>query len=368
MRLRDKNILVISPERWDGLHMSKHHVSQGLVARGNRVWFWGPTPPGTRRVRLERNAFVTKVFAPHWLKGVNRAPLWLNKWYYKERINRIAEAAGVRFDIIWCFDTSRLQAFPDVPGLRLLHLVDYDILYSGHGLMRSADLIVTTADAINDKVRTIAPQARVHKVGHALDARWLHGSAELSAPRSDVPRTCVYAGQFFNTYIDWDALLATAEAHPGISFQYVGNVDHDFPSDPFQRLRRLPNVSFTGLKTKDELVPIVRGADILIFCFMTDKKMLERANPHKVLEYLSTGNVIVGSWTLEYEGHQHLLIMTPDRAGFVPAFQQAVDHFAALNAREKRAERIAFASERTIDHLLDHVELLLADAHTSRTS
>lgn len=362
MRLRDKNILVISPERWDGLHMSKHHVSQGLVARGNRVWFWGPTPPGTRRIRLERNEHVTKVFAPHWFKGVNRAPLWLNTWYYKERINSIARAAGVRFDIIWCFDTSRLQAFPRMDSFRLLHLVDYDILYSGHGLMRSADLIVTTADAINEKVRTIAPQASIHKVGHALDARWLNGSDELRIPRSSVPRTCVYAGQFDNTYIDWDALLGTAKAHPGIDFKYVGNVDLNFPSEAFQQLRRLPNVTFTGLKTKDELVPIVRSADILIFCFMTDRKMLERANPHKVLEYLSTGNVIVGSWTLEYEAHQHLLLMTPDRAGFIPAFDRAVAEYASLNSEERRAERIAFAAERTIDHLLDHVERLLSTA------
>jgi hypothetical protein len=90
-------------------------------------------------------------------------------------------------------------------------------------------------------------------------------------------------------------------------------------------------VEFTGLKTKDELVPMVREADILIFSFMTDNRLLERANPHKVLEYLSTGNVIMGSWTLEYAPHQHLLMMAPDRSGFVPTFRRTVERFAELN-------------------------------------
>ncbi len=364
-RLQDLDILVISPEPWKGLHMSKHHVSQGLVARGNRVVFWERPTPTTKALELEGDGPLRVVRQPHWFKGVNRLPAAVNRWYYGRQVRAIERAAGVRFDIIWCFDTSRMQWFPHGPWYRLLHLVDYDILYQGHGLMRSADLVITTADIISKRALEIAPQAAVHKVGHALDRRWTIGAEALVAPRSATPRTVVYAGQFYNTYIDWPALLAVATQHPGLHFTYVGNLDPDFPDDAFQQLRREPNVVFTGLVTKDELVPIVREADILLFSFMTDKRMLERANPHKVLEYLSTGNVIMGSWTLEYEPHQHLLMMARDREDFVATFHRTVERFAELNTAERRAERIAFAGERTMDRLLERVSGLIG-AHPAQ--
>ncbi len=356
MELRDKHILIVSPEGWRGLNMSKHHVAQGLLARGNRVCFWGPSQVATRSLHLEEEGGLRTVHAPHWFKGVNRLPRFVNQWYYGRMIRAIERAAAAPFDIVWCFDTSRMQWFPNGPWYKLLHLVDYDILYHGHGLMRTADLIVTTAEIINTRVLEIAPGANVHKIGHALDPRWLLGAEDLDAPRTGPPRTALYAGQFFNTYIDFDALVRVAETHPGIAFKYVGTFVADFPNVGFQRLRRMPNVEFTGLKTKDQLLPLVRSADLLLFCFMTDQRTLERANPHKVLEYLSTGNTIVGSWTLEYADHQHLLVMAREQNGYARSFEEAVARFTELNSREHRAERIAFAEQRTIPHLLDRIE------------
>ncbi len=367
MELNGKNILLISPEGWHGLHMSKHHIAQGLVARGCRVCFWGPNTEGTRKLEVTGEGSLRIVNAPHWFRGVNHFPLWVNRWYYRRIIDRIAREAGVVFDIIWCFDTSRLQWFPAGKEFKLLHLVDFDVLYHGHGLMRSADLIVTTADIINKRVLELAPHAHVFKVGHALDRRWLADSDGLATARSGTPKTALYAGQFYNTYIDFEALVNVAEAHPDIAFTYIGPFDPHYANRWFQQLRTISNVTFTGLKNKDELLPLVRQADILLFCFMTDKRMLERANPHKVLEYLSTGNVIVGTWTLEYEAHQHLLLMAPEPSDFVHRFQEAVDRFTELNISEKRSERIAFASERTVEHVLDHIATLVRQA-TSRTS
>lgn len=365
-RLSGLDILVISPERWNGLHMSKHHVSQGLVARGNRVIFWGPAGPDTTKVTIQGEGPLRLAFAPHWLKGVNKLPAFVNRWYYGRMIRAIERAAGVRFDLIWCFDTSRLQDFPRGRWYKLLHLVDYDILYQGHGLMREADLIVTTADIIDQRVQGIAPKARVVKVGHALDRRWLEGMPEPDArPVRERPRLVVYAGQFFNTYIDWEALLTVARRHPDLHFRYIGNLDPAFPDPRFQQLRSEPNVEFTGLRTKDELIPLVREADILMFSFMTDKRMLERANPHKVLEYLSTGNVTMGSWTLEYAPHARLLMMARDRSSFVETFDETVRRFSELDTPARRAERMAFARERTIERLLDRISALIADSEAS---
>ena len=359
MDLTGKNILLISPESWHGLHMSKHHIAEALAARGNRVCFWGTSGSGTRRVEVTGDGTLRIVNTLHTFRGVNRFPLAVNRWYYGRLIDRIAREAGAPFDIIWCFDTSRLQAFPQVGAFNLLHLVDFNVLHQGHGLMRTADLIVTTADIINERVLHLAPDARVFKVGHALDGRWTIGAESLSVARTGPPKSAVYIGSFANNYIDFTALVRVAEAHPNITFTCIGSFDPHFPNAGFGRFFSLPNVIFTGAKDKDELVPMVRQADILLFCFMTDKHMLERANPHKVLEYLSTGNVIVGTWTMEYAEHQQLLLMAPDPATFPDRFQEAVDRFAELNTVGKRTERIAFASERTVDDLITRIASLM---------
>jgi hypothetical protein len=52
--------------------------------------------------------------------------------------------------------------------------------------------------------------------------------------------------------------------------------------------------------------------------------------------------------------------MAPDRSGFVPTFRRTVERFAELNTPERRAERIAFAQERTTDRLLERVAGLIA--------
>jgi glycosyltransferase involved in cell wall biosynthesis len=362
MQLREKNILVISPEGWQGLHMSKHHVAQGLLARGNRVFWWGPTRKGLDHIAPPQHHGVRELFARHWLKGANRMPRGLHRSYYGSLLRQLEAKAGCTFDLIWCFDTSRLQWFPAHNAFKLLHLVDYDILHQGHGLMQGADLIVTTAQPINDRVRSLAPKAHVHKVGHALDARWLEYPKKMNTG-THAPKTVVYSGQFFNTYIRWEALLQIAHAHPGLDFRYVGNVDHDFPSSAFQRLKRMDNVTFTGVVSKDELIPLLHAADLLIFAFDTEKRMLERANPHKVLEYLSTGNPIVGTWTMEYEAHDGLLSMTKDVRTLPALFAQVVQDFDHHNAPEQRAKRIAFTQNRTVPELLHRVEQLINCAH-----
>ena len=74
---------------------------------------------------------------------------------------------------------------------------------------------------------------------------------------------------------------------------------------------------------------------------------------------MSTGNVIVGTWTIEYADHQHLLLMAPDAVTFPDRFQEAVDRFADLNTVGKRTERITFASERTVDDLIIRIATLM---------
>lgn len=355
MRLQGKRILLISPEPWQGLHMSKHHLSQALAARGDKVYFLDPPDPGIHRITTTPVDGVTVVRYHHWLRGVNRLPLWVNRWYYGGLIKRIANRTGGPFDIIWCFDTSRMQVFPDGIGLKLLHLADYDILHTGQGLITSADIIFTTCQVVADEV---APRskARTINIGHALDARWTKGLESQQLRTNTTVRDVVFTGQLANSYNDWEGFLRIASGHPEIRFSFIGPYDPAFPEPAFKALRELRNVTFTGLMTKDELIPRARSADLLLFGFRSALRAKERANPHKVLEYLSTGNVIAGSYTMEYGTGQDMMCLAPEGGDLKETFDGALAHYADLNSAPERMKRIAFATQRTMDRLIERID------------
>lgn len=355
MQLTGKRILLMSPEPWEGLHMSKHHLSQALAAKGNHVYFVDPPKPGTTGTSIVAKGDVKVIRYNHWLRGINKMPVVVNRWYYRRLIDGWANLTGGPFDIIWNFDTSRMQAFPSGTEYKLLHLADYDILYIGKGLIPSADIVFTTCQVVADEV---APRtaARTVNVGHALDARWLEHMDGLAERPSRKPKRIVFMGQLAITYNDWEGFEEIASTHPNLLFDFIGPYKVDFPEPAFHRLRALPNVHMPGLKSKDELVPIVRAADLLFFGFRSASRAKERANPHKVLEYLSTGNPIVGSWTMEYAERQHLLTMAPEGASLNRAFNQALANYDELDAPERRRERIAFAKERSMPALITRIE------------
>lgn len=107
---------------------------------------------------------------------------------------------------------------------------------------------------------------------------------------------------------------------------------------------------------KTSLIPLVRGADLLFFGFRSGLVAKERANPHKVLEYLSTGNVIAGSYTMEYGPKTNLFVMAPEGGELQAAFDEALRAYERLNAPAQRAARIAFAKERAMHRLIARME------------
>ncbi len=358
--LRGKRILLFSPEPWKGLHMSKHHLAQALAARGNEVVFLErPTKGMGDGIRARREGEITVVTYGHWLRGANRAPRPLHMWYYARLIRRIAAATGGAFDILWCFDTSRMQWFPKGSGYRLLHIADYNIVHRGLGLFRTADLVLSTGRVVKDHIEKLTG-IEVHSIGHALDQRWLAGDEDLHTSSMGPPKRVMYAGQLAMRYHDWEGWLEVVRAHPDLEFTFVGPFNTALPEPAFHLLREEANATFPGLMSKEQLVPLLRQADILLFGYRSATLAKECANPHKLLEYLSTGNVIVGSWTMEYAERTDLIFMADQGAPLLPTFNEALARFEELNAPAARQRRIAFARERALPHMLDRIESLMS--------
>jgi glycosyltransferase involved in cell wall biosynthesis len=361
MRIRERRILLISPQPWQGLHMSKHHLARALSERGNQVVFLDPPTPGTRGVGVRWEGDVQVATYTHWLRGANHLPKPLHMAYYRALLRKVARATGGGFDLIWCFDTSRMQWFPKGMGVPILHLADIDILHQGQGLMREARLVLTVSEAIRRKVRQCQPLARVFNAGHALDKSWfVHERPAESI--GDTPRTVAYAGQMQWNIVDWDSLFHEAHEHPGMRFHFYGPYRADHPDPAFMRLRTLPNVHFHGTVTKAELMPALHAADILLLCYRSDLPPEQVSNSHKLLEYLATGNVVVASFIPELADQGELFHMASPGEAHKMVFERAVHGFAGAMNADQRCARRAFAAAHTMEALIDRVEKWLADA------
>lgn len=359
MKMTGKHVLVVSPEPWVGVHISKHVLARTLKEAGNTVCFWGPPVANERGLRLVRDEGVELAYYRHWFRGVNYLPKWVGKAYYASMIRKLEQLTGKPFDAIWCFDTTRMQEFPDNKGQQhILHLVDYDTLDTGAGLIRTADVVLTVAEPISEHARRVAPNARVYCVGHALDARWLEGKEP--EPTAGPPRIAAYAGHLQNNYIDWEMIAATVGRHPEIHFDLYGPYDPTFPNASFQQVLRSPNTTFHGLLPKADLIPRIRAADILFFCYRAYELKAIASNHHKVLEYLSTGRPIVGSHVSTFEG-MGLFAMAGEREEFPLLFDRVCQKYAAENTPALRKARMSYARERTMARLVEHVQDLMRE-------
>ena len=360
MDLNGKHILVISPEPWEGLQLSKHDLARALVEKGNSVVFWGPPQRGAFRTRIKRDGGIGVVRYRHWLRGANRLGRAVHTSYYRRFIARLEELTGRRFDIIWCFDISRLQWFPEHPALKVLHLADHDILFDhpGTGLIRTADLVLTVTGQLRAAVKELVPDANVEHIGHMVSDHWLHGADP--SPTNDRVRTVALAGNLITPYIDWEVLNTIVSQHPELEFVFYGPYDLDYPVPLLRETLTLPNVRLKGMVDRNTLIPALRAADLLLVCYNAERLGPVVANSHKLLEYLATGHPIVSSWTEEYAAQTDLLRMSRARWDLPEVFTRTVKGFVEESAPDRQRARQALATARTASSTLDRLAGLMS--------
>ena len=105
MNLTNKNILLISPEPWDHIFVSKHHYAVHLAKRGNKVFFLNP-PVSKSGVACTAFAEVFEVNYSGFPIGVRFYPLFMQKVIMARVYQTIEKLCSAVFDVVWSFDNS----------------------------------------------------------------------------------------------------------------------------------------------------------------------------------------------------------------------------------------------------------------------
>ncbi len=359
MSFSNKCILIISPEPWGTSFVSKHHYAS-LLSESNQVFFLNPPSNKFAKTKIKKN-LNTVEYKPI-IRGMRFLPGFLQSIITKLEIKKIQKLAGSNFDVIWNFDASRFYAVSTIHDkLRICHLVDLNQCLYRNKLAKNSDICFGTTDYIVNEL--IKWNKNTFKISHGynlITSETKKTSLLIKGKNIKVG----YVGNLSIPYIRWDVLLEVVKANLECDFYFVGpngksNLSNDMcQTDSFLKLKNLKNVFFTGAVNSEEIPSTLKQFDILLMCYDTEHYIEQLASPHKVLEYLGAGKVIVATFTSEYVNQSGLLEMVRDIREYSSLFTKVKSNLDFYNSDENIQRRVGFARDNSYKIQLNKIDTL----------
>jgi len=347
--------------------VSKHHYAMLLARRGAAVFFLNPPDDscnGISIVNVDGYPGLRVVSAPKVASGLRFYPGILRCWLERLWLSHFEKTVGKKIDTIWLFENSRFFDMRFAGGrLKIYHQVDLNQEFNPEIAAMTADICFCTTDII--KQRLLSFNSRVYKIHHGLpevkNGKSLTND-QVSRFDRNVPHA-IYIGNLDMMYLDAELLVSVVNKFIDVQFHFVGGYSEN---GVLKRLSdNLPNAIWWG-RVDSALIPkILDYADILLVLYKADHYK-DQASPHKFMEYLASGKVIVATYTEEYIDKRHLLEMVVNSKEFSERFGKVINNLSFYNSEEKQRERISFANDNTyskqlyrvISHLQQHGLLL----------
>ena len=173
----DKIVLVISPDRWGAIKLSKHHYAIQLSGLCKRVYFLNPPQ---KNIQSEFN--IEREGKANNLHIVSYRP-WFNykirfhfrsvfDFLIKFQIDKIIKGIGEKIDIVWCFEPNLYANITHFKAqLNIFHPVD-DIEYPYQKkVAEHADIVFSVSHYTVSKFKGINTPS--HFVNHGVSGSFV---------------------------------------------------------------------------------------------------------------------------------------------------------------------------------------------------
>ena len=353
-------ILLVSPERWDQHFVSKHHYAMTLARRGARVLFLNPPDETMEGVDLEPVADcpgLTVVTAPRVARGLRFHPGPVRRRLERLWLERLERLAGVSISTVWLFENSRFfdMGFAG-DRLKIYHQVDLNQEFNPATAARTADIVFCTTDLIRDRLLPHNP--RVYKIHHGLaEVDETLPLTEEQRARFEAPGShAVYIGNLDMAYLDVELMAEAVRKFPTVRFHLVGGFTES--GDLRQALRSAENVEWWGKIDYRQIPAVLEQTDVLLVVYRADRAD-DQASPHKFMEYLASGKVIVATYTDEYKDKRDLLVMAEKGGDYLPLLSAVLRTLEAHNSKEQANLRREFAHQNRYGKQLEKMRSIL---------
>ena len=342
-----KNILIVSPESWNQLFVSKHNYAIEL-AKYNKVYFLNP--PGRKYSCQEtRYKNVWEVNYTKFIKGLRFLPRFIQRTLMKLKFAHLQQMASVKFDCVWSFDNSVFFDFSFLPQqiLAISHIVDYSQNFQFETTASTADLCFGISQNIVDRLVLFNKNSYLMPHGISIDLASLPG---VTLPGLNTTKA-IYAGNLNSKYLDRKTFNRLISQNPKVDFIFLGS-----GSDSWDKKT---NTFFLGIIERKLLMNYLEKADVLLMLYDVEKFPDQLTNAHKLLEYLSAGKVTVSNFVRDYKDKSHLLRMALSNADILAVFSEVISDLSFYNNAENIKVRKSFAARNTYAHRLQEIEQLI---------
>lgn len=342
--LTKKSILLISPEPWDHLHISKHHYAIELAKLDNNVLFLNP-PSGRWFVTSIDIPGVLVIDYKGFFPGLRWMPKKVREFFQRRTLNKIQNLTDTQIDVLWSFDNS---TFFDFNTLRIemfciSHIVDHTTDFQFARAAQSADLCLGVTHGIVERLKKYNPKS--YFINHGLA---LHEPEKFSL---DKDRFSIgYSGNIDKPYLDWNLITETIETFADVNFYFAG------PMKDNHGLQNCENVKYLGVLSKPQLTWFHSHMDILIIPNLSSLYPEQLSNSHKLLEYLYSGNAVLTTQMQEYT-ESPLLFMSRNSQEWLEIIKRLLE--GGDTNQDMKDQRIQFALNNTYIKQIKRIERII---------
>ena len=376
--LSGKKILILSPQSWGKMLLSKHHYALELAKAGNKVYFLNPPDQsgsisrGAIQVELSELSsnlhFIQhRTFFPFWIKFRS---FTLFQWLMKFQIARLLKQLG-KIDIVWSFDigdTCPLKYFPS-SALKVFHPVDEPLSSAAINAAIGSNIIFSVTREILDKYKNFSVPK--HFIHHGVTESFLKSVDQPGYQLAEKVKVG-YSGNLLRDDMDRQTLLSIVRQNPSIEFHFFGSYKVDQTNIGGNESRELQsfvaditsqkNVVMHGVLTQGQLADQFNRMDAFLVCYDIEKDQSKGTNYHKLMEYIATGKVIISNNVTTYAQYPNLVQMTNTRDhnnGLPELFKSVITNLHYHNSAALMEERKAFARSNTYSKQVERIESCL---------
>lgn len=309
-------VLLISPQHWGTMRVTKHHYAIEMAKLGHEVYFLEPTeaswkwnqtsfsvnPSDAEGVLLVQQQINVPYNLKFHLKG-------LFDWFIKRHIQKLENELGP-FGLVWSFDLTNalpLKYFSKT-SKKIFFAADWPANEQAVLAADSSDVIVSVAQEILDQYKRFQ-SAKLKLVPHGV-AQCFFDAAATPYSKSDQQIRVGMSGNFLRTDIDRPTLLKVIKSHPELVFECFGSYQFqhsnlggaaDTETQAFiTELQAQENVIMHGMLNPTQLALELRRMDLFLICYDVTKDQSKGTNYHKVMEYLVYSKPIVTNYVSSY--------------------------------------------------------------------
>jgi glycosyltransferase involved in cell wall biosynthesis len=374
--IHGKTILVISPQFWGSMLLSKHHYALELARSGNEVYFLNPPKAGGGRaegIKITRHPTVHNL----WIIEHQLPFPYVIKFHFKSlfhllmrpHLRNVLRKIGKSPDIIWSFDLGNLYPLDYFAqsSFKIFHPVDEPVDSEAIKAGKGADLILSVTEEILSKYYNY-PIPK-HIINHGVASDFFSFSEPVLKGRKSI--RVGFSGNLLRTDIDHETFLTIIRRNPDIIFECfgsytnaqsnIGGTESEITDLFIGSLKTEPNVVLHGVLPIDKLAGEYQRMDAFLICYDVEKDQSRGTNYHKVLEYLSTGKAIVSNNITAYE-KKGLLVMATSRDNnkeLPSLFKEVVHNLTYYNGYDLQEFRRSYAYDNLYSRQIERIAKLI---------